>query len=376
MEYAYNPKDLEENRVLKEECYTGICDLDNDINPIWKRANFRVGNVDEQVRMLKMNDGSWDRSVDHIDEKIYQRMKFGLRLATLLLQESGPFFSQLIHGQLEPRQVRRLHPHGTLDEWRIRSINMVSNPRYTASTIASQLKKFTDHVAESSLTYLPSEQKVTDAWGETQITLDERCRYAIGIGSMLTDVFCTPRWHKSKAQTRRFYQFQLALTLVHELAHVAWRCRRWDHLLSNPDDDSEEVIFSPNEEQIELGQTWENWCFGGELRPIDTFEDPPKWLGYTFSPFSLDTANKDSIQYRDCRFGGHAIPAKSINQFFQRRRWTEHKNGTQPFDIEKTPVSSTTTDPADGDIDDGFMTRMTFNQENKGGERPNFIVED
>ena len=376
MEYAYNPKDLQANGVIEESCDPGMYNLDNDIHPIWKRDNFRVGDIDEQVRMMKMNDGSWDRNVARIDDNIYRRLEHSLRLATLLLQESGPFFSQLLYGELQALRVRRLHPHGEFGEWRMRSVNVVSNPQYSAPVVAAQLSAFAEDVADTSRIYFSSQEKVRDVWGETQPTLDERCRYAMGIGSILTSVICTPLWHKVSDQTRRFYSFQLALTLVHELAHVAWRCRRWEHLLGNPDDVHEEPILSPSEEQVELGQSWENWFFGGELRPIDAQEDPPRWLGYAYAPFTLDTANQDSLVYRDCRYGGHAVTAQSINQFFQAKPWADHKDGTSPFQIHQTPVSSTTTESADADIDDGFMTRMTLNQEGRAEVRPPFIVEN
>ena len=375
MEYSYNPQDLEANGVLKQSGHPGICDLNNDVHPIWRREIFRMGDIKEQVRLLERNDSSWDRSIDRVEETYYQRMKHGLQLATLLLQESGPFFSQLLYGKLEGRQVSRLHPLGPFEEWRMREVNVVSNPRFSASVIANQLETFTKHVAESSRIYLPGYNRRTDAWGETRVTYNDRCRYAIGIGSVLADVFCTPQWHKVNAQTRRFFNFQLALTLVHELAHVAWRCRRWNDILDNPDEEDEEAILFPSEEQVEIGQSWEIWFFGGELRPIDTYENPPRWLGFTCGEFTSDSGNKDSLAYRDCRYGGRAVPAASINQFFQRKRWAAYKDGTQPFSVEQTPVSSLAGESADGDIAAGFMARLMLNHEDKGGSRPPFPVE-
>lgn len=236
--------------------------------------------------------------------------------------------------------------------------------------IAAQLEAFADHVAESSLIYFPDKVSVDDAWGETRTTLDERCRYAVGIGSLLADVICQPQWHKISAQSRRYYNFQLADTLVHELAHVAWRCRRWDELLQQPNTESDEALISPNEQQIELGQSWENWFFGGELQPIDTFEIPPRWLGFIFVPFTRDTGNEDSIAYQDCGLGGHAITAASVNQFFQKDRWADHLSGEAPFSIELTPLNSLTNDHWDGNIDGAFMNRMSAIKEGHTRSRP------
>jgi hypothetical protein len=315
MEYAYCFVDLHANGVLGESGYPSVCNLDNAIYPIWRRENFRAGNIEEGVRMLKMGDSSWDESLCLLDQRVYQRMEPGLRLASLLLTQSGPFFSQLIYGQLQIRQVRRLQPLGTPDEWRTRVVNILRNPRHSPELIAEELEEFADRVAENSLTYFPDDVPGPYAWGEARTTLHDQCRYAIGIGSSLADVICQPQWHRTNAQSRRYYNFQLAVTLVHELAHVAWRYRPWDELLEEPESESDEVIMSPSEEQIELDQSWETWFFGGELRPIDTFETPPRWLGFAFGPFTIDSGNEESLFWRDCRFGGTAIPAWCINQF-------------------------------------------------------------
>ncbi len=375
MEYAYNSEDLEANLVLGESSYRGICNLDNDIHPMWNWERFRAGNAQDEVRMLKRNSIAWDRSTTRLDKRTYQRMEPGLRLASLFLEHSGPFFSQLLHGQLQFPELRRLQPYGPLEEWRVRSVNVVGNPHNLEPLFGTQLKKFADHVAETSLIYVPSNNTVGDAWAENRTTLDDRCRYAIALGSVFTDVICQPQWHKISAQSRRYYNFQLAVTLVHELAHVAWRYRRWDDILLTPSTEHEEAVLSPDEEQIELGQSWEIWFFGGELRPIDTDEEPPRWLGFAFCPFTIDSGNEESIAYRDCRFGGHAITALCINRFFQKQRWEAHIDGSVPFAIDLTTVSSLTSYPWDADIDDGFLFRMTLNNENQTDPRPPLVEE-
>lgn len=130
MQYAQNSEDLEANLVLGESGYPGVSNLDNAIHPIWKRENFRVGNIKEQVKMLKMNDGLWDRHPLPLDQKTYQRMEPGLRLASLFLERSGPFFSQLMHGTLQPAQLRRLQPYGQLNQWRMRTVSVVEDLHY------------------------------------------------------------------------------------------------------------------------------------------------------------------------------------------------------------------------------------------------------
>lgn len=372
MEYAYNSEDLDGNLVLGEAGYRGICNLDNDIHPIWKRENFRVGDIEEQVRMLEMNDVSWDRSTLPLDPKIYQRMKPGLRFASLLLGQSGPFFSQVMHGELQPRQVRRLHPLGDLNEWKLRWVNVLGKPNFHQRVIAAQLENFAENVAANSLIYFPGDTAVDYSWGVTHTALDERCRYAIGIGSLLADVICQPQWHKISAQNRRYHNFQLAITLVHELAHVAWICRCWADLLQDPDAATEEAVLSPDEEQIELGQSWENWFFGGDFQPIETAETPPRWLGFSFGPFTRDSGNSESLNYQDCRYGVTAIPAFCINQFFQKERWAAHKDGTDPFSIHLTPLNSLSNEHWQDKLDDGFMTRMRLNHGSQTNPRRTF----
>lgn len=365
MEYAYDSEELADNLVCGEP--RAKSDLDNQIHPMWGYDNFRVGNIEEEVRMLKMNDGAWELNTSLLDRKIYERMGPGLRLASLLLKHSGPFFFQLMYGSTQSPEIRRLQPHGAVDDWKIRWTDVVSDPHHPPHLVATQLNAFTEHVAENSLIYIPNDDSVRDAWGETRTTLDDRCRYTIGIGSVLTKVICQPQWHKMTAQSRRYYNFQLAVTLVHELAHVAWRCRNWDDLLEDPSLEFQEVVLSPKEEQVELGQSWENWFFGGELHPIDTFEEPPRWLGFTFSSFTIDSGNEESVAYQDSTFGGNAVPASCINQFFQKKRWEAHADGSEPFSIQMTPLTSLTSDQWGDDIDETFFSRMTLNQKHPEG---------
>lgn len=377
MQYAHNPEDLHANLVLGERGYLGICNLDNDIHPLWRHSNFRVGDIAEQVRLLETNDSSWDRSTLPLDQRIYQRMEPGLRLATLLLEQSGPFFSQLMHGQLQSRQIRKIEPLGDVKDWRIRWTNVVENPHFPSHVIAGQLRTFADHVTENSLIYFPIDKTGTGAWADTRATFKDRCRcrYAIGIGSLLADVICQPQWHRTSAQGRRYYNFQLALTLVHELAHVAWRCRRYNDIIQDPDTENDEVLLWPNEEQIELGQSWEYWFFGGELQAIDTFERPPRWLGFGFGPFTIDSGNERSIDYPDCRLGTYAIPAVCINQFFQKQRWADHTNGSASFQIRLTPSNSLTNEHWGGTIDAGFDGRLAANHDPQSHPRPRFLEE-
>lgn len=375
MQYAYHPEDLEANLVLGEPGYQGICNLDNDIHPIWRRENFRVGDIEEEITLLGTNDPSWDRNALPLEPNIYQRIKPGLRLASLFLQQSGPFFSHVLYGTLQPRQVRRLHPFGEVDQWRNRWVDVIGKPHFSKQEIAAQLNTFADHVAENSLTYLSTHGSDDCPWGQTLTQLNERCRYSVGIGLFLAQVICQPQWHTCSAQTRRYHNFQLATTLIHELAHVAWICRCWDDFLEDPETvrDNAEAILSPDEEQMELGQSWENWFFGCELRPIETDDTTPStWLGYACAPFTQDSANPGSIQYRNSRYGATAIPARCINQFFQKEQWAAHVDGDEPFSVDLTPLNSLSNEIWHDDLDDGFMTRMTLNHENRIDPAPSF----
>jgi hypothetical protein len=376
MEYAYDSQDLDANLVTGEPGYPGICNVDNDIHPMWRIEKFRVGNINEEVRMLRSNDDSWDRSTPLLDPKLYERMLPGLRLASLLLGQSGSFFSQLLRGRRNAFHVRRLQPMGDYDDWRIRPLDVIGDPHEPPYVVAAELEAFANHVADKWLIYIPGEDSsVTGAWGETQTTFNERCRYAVGLGSVLTDVMCEPQWQKQSAQSRRYYNFQLAITLVQELAHVVWRARRWDELLHDPECESEDAILSPNEEQVELGQAWENWCFGGELRLIETYEEPARWFGYAFCPFSIDSGYQRSVGYPDTRFSTHAIPAFCIYQFFQKERWAAHWDGSLPFTIQQTPLTSLTTEVWQPDNGHGFMARMDLNHEYQTHPRSPFLQE-
>lgn len=52
MEYANRSEDLDAYMVLGESGYRGISNLDIDIHPMWRRENFRVGSIAQEVKSL------------------------------------------------------------------------------------------------------------------------------------------------------------------------------------------------------------------------------------------------------------------------------------------------------------------------------------
>jgi hypothetical protein len=372
MAFALNVDELETNLVLKEAGYRGICDLDNDIHPMWSRERFRIGNFAEQAHLSNTNNSKWDQSPFRLSQKTYERIEPALRLASLLLEHSGPFFSQVLHGQRKLPKIKRLQPMGAVSEWKMCWVHEVRNPEFSPEVVAAQLTTFTDHVAANSLVYFNAEGSELASWGEIRLSLEERCRYLIGIGDILARVICFPVWHQTPAQTRRYYNFQLATTLLHELAHVAWRARHWTPISGRPRLRMTEAVLNTEEEQIELGQSWERWFLGGELQPLETGETPPRWLGFSFVPFNIDTGNSDSLNYRDDGHGGHAIPASCINQFFQKTAWAAHRDGSIPFEIHLTPPASLTNGVWDESHGEAFMSRLELNHSTQTNPRPSF----
>lgn len=375
MEFAFKFEDLEDHYVDGEQAFPGISNLDNDVHPLFKMENFRLASAEDETNLLKDKDPTFDTSAGRMDKKIYERILPGLRLATLLLAHSGPFFSQVLHGDLEARQVKRIRTRDEVEDWTFQWVNVIEEVRFSQTLIATQRESFAQHVAENALFYFDS--ALEDHWGSTRVSYQERCRYTIAIGKKLIRLFCEGIWHQTPAQTRRYMNFQLATTIIHELAHVAWYSRWWNERLLDDTQYTEEAICSHDEEQVELGQSWENWFFKGSLCPINCFDvlKPPRWEGYTWAPFTKDYLNGESISYPDAAYGCTAVASWSINRFFQKERWEKHTDKSEPFTIELTPVNSLSCETWLQPTDEIYMKRLTLNHESLANPRRQFQEE-
>jgi hypothetical protein len=369
MEFAFNFEDLGRHFVMEDADFSGISNLDNDVHPLFKRDHFRLASLEHESKLLLKNDPTFDVSAQRLNEEIYQRILPGLRLATLFFEHSGPFFSQVLQGELEPRKVKRLNIWGEVENWTVQWVNVIEEVRFSQTLIAMQRDYFAQHLAENTLFYF--DDALEDHWAEARPSYRERCRYTIGMGKNISRLFCEAPWHQTKAQTRCFMNFQLATTLIHELAHVAWYYRWWDYRLLRHPDHKEEAICSHDEVQIELGQSWETWFFKGCLRPM-TLEHPPRWVGYTWAPFTRDCENTEAVTYPDTTHACSAVPAYSINQFFQKERWESHTDQSQPFTLDFTPLSSLSCDCWFQDIEQSYMNRLTINHESQTNSRRQF----
>jgi hypothetical protein len=367
MEFAFDFDELGKQCVHGEAGYPGISNLDNDVHPMFKIEKFRIASAKRERELVDKNDPMFDTSAERMDQNIYERILPGLRLATLFLEHSGAFFSQVLQGELEPRQVKRIIPGSDGGDWRFLWINVIEELPRSQYFHALLLNLWTKHVAENILFYFDREHK--DDWADSHASYQERCRYTIAIGRSLQQYFCEALWHQTKAQTRRYMNFQLAATLIHELAHVAWYYRWWDDRLRDFSEHTEEGICSHDEEQVELGQSWENWFFKGNFRPLEITVNPPLWAGYTWAPFTRDCENSDSISYPDATCGGAAVSAYSINQFFQKNRWEKHTDKSEPFTIDLTPLNSLTHECWIQDVDESYTERLTVNHESQTDPR-------
>jgi hypothetical protein len=271
---------------------------------------------------------------------------------------------------LQARQVKKIHPGNGSDhkKFTFQWVNVFEDILFAGAVTEPQRNIFANHVAENILFYFDGALK--GIWGQSQSCFTERCRYSIQIGSDLTGAICGPQWNKMTAQNRRYVNFQLATTLLHELAHVAWYRRWWDEIVLDDTARTEEAVLSHDEEQVELGQSWERWFFGGALQPLQLGRKPSDWLGYTFASYTRDTGNEESVGYPDCTHGSTAVPAYSINRFFQKERWAKHKDGSELLTIDLTPLNSLTIDNWDVEVDESYMNRLNLNHGNQADPRP------
>lgn len=227
-------------------------DAPTDIHPIFRRENFLKA---QHCQAASLNTTSDHYKALIVDEAVYQRMSDALRLATIFLRLSKPFFCKVLFG-----------------EWRLDPLD----DTYTLMPFDSIPPIWTS-LAEALLTILC--QKVIfftkpdpslegfGRWAMMTIAMRPQGRAHIPFGRDYLGFFSQRNLSHVPIRAKRAVDFCFAQSLVHELCHVVGTSRPFPNI-EKADGFSPvgrtEPKFSSTDKMRELGNSWGQWAFGAE----------------------------------------------------------------------------------------------------------------
>jgi len=251
--------------------------LTNNIHPIWAYRNWSRNMRVEKTPIIDVRKGQTKRRTparpEHCNKlpaHIFERIQPALRLSTLLLEKSLPWFwnvryapfrffghpkrSELILDEGEwtsakENQIRRdlniiaqryFILHG-LNSWELRAVGMSASVRANLDA----------DVPED-----PDEDDYTIYWQKKEHLLTVIAKETI-------DFIGSRNWLDLPLPVQHRGLFQLAVLMMHELAHILNYYRRDDALFNN------EPYFHRSEPTRELGFSWEYYMFGGLITVVD-----------------------------------------------------------------------------------------------------------
>ena len=321
--------------------------LRNDISPLWKQDNFRMGGHNERV--ARSNNGlHWDAPGSRMPDDLYKTIEPGLRLASMFLDYSRHFYMKVLRAkEIQVTGINVVDRRGLLQN---RRMLQCLEPAWAASqedenaydaTIEEISSYYRLYCGEPAKTITPdmevhgmcSHSTTPSFWIFNYICNDYFAEFA------------TIRFRQSSAQQRSRLLFHFAQCISHELAHAFMHKRREPELVRNATQGlnlpyEPEPLFHPDDTIGELGHAWERWLFGGTPEPTSDPVDlkafalrwcPPMPVPRPTNPLFLDFPFKEYI-----------IHASTMARFFSTTAWEKHKlhddAGGQAFTVELTPI--------------------------------------
>ena len=327
---------------------TAVNHLTNDIHPVWAYRNWsRNVRVKDTPRMECKKYR--DRPLSEVDKRarcrelpanIYERIQPALRLASLFLEKSLPWFFNVRYapyqsfGTSKQKELRLDKGDWTQPkEDRIRrDLNIIAQRYFilhglygwelnaTGASLSVRANLDAD-VPED-----PDENEYTIYWSKKEHLLTVIAKETI-------EFMGSQRWLDLPLAMQQRCLFQLALLMVHELAHIVNFYRSEEALLNN------EPYYRRTEPTRELGFSWEYYMFGGLVGVVDgefTGRRPeddtqgvtslPDWP-YEFQSHVQDFSEWKHPKSRMDDFkhspGRWLVASKSIEQFFDMWRWNQ-----------------------------------------------------
>ncbi|KAI1624747.1 hypothetical protein EDD37DRAFT_608231 [Exophiala viscosa] len=250
-----------------------------------------------------------------VTDTFYDRIRPALVLATRLLEETGEFFDTVLLGKIQDRRNGRFY---ALEE------GLTEGPSFFPEGHSS-LKKFqifTGYNEESC-----EEAHATAQHGMFPQKGSQRlATQAIQLNTRHTTFFTHAHYDLFTGEVKQRILFMLAVTLVHELAHVWYDCRMFDYMrqvqwivakclrVSEP-------FFTGEEPEPELGLSWESFAFGCRPEPYWP-EDRGRMLPYALvTDIACHPYRKFTTEERKGTFAARALTSQEIAAFLNADSW-------------------------------------------------------
>jgi hypothetical protein len=334
----------------------GVCDnpnsaanhLTNSIHPLWAYRNWsrnvRAKNTPRiergEARQKPLTKGVQRARCNELPTDTFERILPALRLASLFLEKSLPWFWNLRYapyqgfGTLNQTELQLDEVGWDQDkENQIRQDLDVVAQRYFllhglhgCEMNATAMSSFVCLNLDGDVPEDPDEDTYVIYWKKKAHLLTVFAKEAIGfVGSC--------RWPRLPLAMQHRCLFQIASLLMHELAHVVMFYRAEDKLLHN------EPYFRRTEPSRELGFSWEYYMFDGIITMVDgeftgnrpefgiegvtcLFEWPHDFHSHVqmYTEWKHPKSRMDDLKHPPGRW---LIASKSIEQFFDMRRWNQ-----------------------------------------------------
>ncbi|KAL6250190.1 hypothetical protein RBB50_002491 [Rhinocladiella similis] len=244
------------------------------IHPLWRDLAFRKADFREYLSFPDL-----DKPEYNIDEVVYDRMKPGLRLATLFLEEATPELARIFYAGVEPEPNAAGHPGQRLKEWR----GTPDKQRALGSELVRLSKMYRvtaldpqgGDPREINCPFAKTDTAITDlVFCPTHTRPHQKFYPQSAISNTWQAFFERQDWDTISDTEKEGRLLLLAVTLIHELAHVVWfhRVSRYYELaLKRGRKDYSDIEFDPIEPKFaerqwaETGYVIEELMLGGFL---------------------------------------------------------------------------------------------------------------
>ncbi len=367
--FQINPAQVGDLTVF-DDPNSALNHLTNNVHPIWAYRNWsrnvRAGNVprvDGKESMKKpLRPRAQRARCKKLPTHTFERILPALRLATLLLEKSLPWFWNVRYAPYKPfgRQKQTVleldeGPWTQHKENQIRSdLNTIADRYFLLHGIhgwdlnATGVSVTCLHNLDADVPEDPDENTYVLCW-------PERAHLLTVIAKEAMDFIGSSQWLDLPLALQHRCLFQIATLLMHELAHILLSYRADDTLLNN------EPYFRRTEPTRELGFSWECFMFGGHITVVDgvlTGNKPESEIEGVkmnaewshdfhshvqfFAEWKHPKFRMDDLKHPPGRW---LLATKSIEQFFDMRRWNQwlampNKHGPMdlgPFVIHSSP---------------------------------------
>lgn len=148
---------------------------------------------------------------------------------------------------------------------------------------------------------------------------------AIQLNSKFTTFFTNYHYEQFSDKLKQRLLFILAVTLVHELAHVWYTCRRFDYLRSGQyavaNYLKDEPLFTGNEPSPELGFSWEFFAFGCRFEPYFNDSDNGRSAYHLATEIACHPYRIFTEEERKGTFAARALTREEIAAFLDEECW-------------------------------------------------------